>query len=112
MKNKDDSPLYLFESSIGSNSSTKKILDHYNIPPYFHDDLLKYVGEKDRPPYRWLLIFLIKVVDGTLEIWINYPYRPSFDFCMEYLTKWAQKVGSFSLECPKNHCIRKGFPRQ
>lgn len=31
------------------------ILNHFQVPPYFRDDLLKYAGEKKRPPYRWLM---------------------------------------------------------
>ena len=44
VNNKDDSPLYLFESSIETKEETKKIIDHYQVPPYFKDDLLKYAG--------------------------------------------------------------------
>ena len=51
--NRDDSPLYLFESSLENNKDMVEILDHYTVPIYFQDDLLKYAGEKDRPPYRW-----------------------------------------------------------
>ena len=51
--NKDDSPLYLFESSLENNKEMAPILENYHVPIYFQDDLLKYAGEKDRPPYRW-----------------------------------------------------------
>jgi len=34
----------------------RQIIDHYEVPPYFKDDLLKYAGEDRRPPYRWLLM--------------------------------------------------------
>lgn len=54
--NTDDSPLYLFESSLESNEDTKPIINHYTVPKYFRDDLFALAGERKRPPYRWLLI--------------------------------------------------------
>ena len=35
----------------------RQIIDHYEVPPYFKDDLLKYAGEDRRPPYRWLIYY-------------------------------------------------------
>jgi histone arginine demethylase JMJD6 len=54
--NHDDSPLYLFESSIENHSKLNRLIDDYEIPTYFKEDLFKYVGEEKRPPYRWFLI--------------------------------------------------------
>lgn len=54
--NKDDSPLYLFESSIEDNKDAKYMIKKYDVPKYFTEDLFKYVGEKKRPPYRWFLL--------------------------------------------------------
>lgn len=54
--NTDDSPLYLFESSLESRPEMQSIIEHYKVPKYFKDDILKYAGESKRPPYRWLLI--------------------------------------------------------
>lgn len=51
--NKDDSPLYLFESSLEDKDETRKIMRNYTVPAYFNDDLFKHAGEKKRPPYRW-----------------------------------------------------------
>jgi histone arginine demethylase JMJD6 len=51
--NKDDSPLYLFESSLEDKVETREMIKNYTIPAYFKDDLFKNAGEKQRPPYRW-----------------------------------------------------------
>jgi histone arginine demethylase JMJD6 len=43
----------MFESSLENNKEMLPILDHYTVPLYFKDDLLKFAGEEKRPPYRW-----------------------------------------------------------
>lgn len=52
----DDSPLYLFESSVESYGSTCRLLDDWDIPELFIYDLMSILGDRDRPPYRWFCV--------------------------------------------------------
>ncbi|KAI9227489.1 MAG: hypothetical protein DHS80DRAFT_31747 [Piptocephalis tieghemiana] len=80
---KDDSPLYIFESSFTDATSQEKrseerwrrkrdqgVLIHqergwkpkktlcsqYRVPPHFAEDLFHLVGSSRRPPYRWFVM--------------------------------------------------------
>ena len=44
VNNKDDSPLYLFESSIEDHKQASNLLNYYSVPKYFKDDLFKLAG--------------------------------------------------------------------
>jgi len=40
---KDDSPLYLFESSLEDRKEARKMIKHFEVPKYFQDDLFSIV---------------------------------------------------------------------
>jgi hypothetical protein len=50
----DDSPLYIFDGTYGDRSSRKAILGQYSVPHLFPEDIFGLVGERRRPPYRWV----------------------------------------------------------
>lgn len=55
-KNRDDSPLYLFEKDIGDKKQFRPILKNYRVPRCFREDLFSLMGQDERPPYQWFLV--------------------------------------------------------
>eukprot|EP00922_Rhytidocystis_sp_ex-Travisia-forbesii_P039160 GHVS01058283.1.p1 GENE.GHVS01058283.1~~GHVS01058283.1.p1 ORF type:complete len:613 (-),score=70.52 GHVS01058283.1:169-2007(-) len=53
---KDDSPLYLFESSVEDAANTCDLIQDWEAPEYFPFDLHAVVGDDKRPPCRWFCI--------------------------------------------------------
>ncbi|EKX39010.1 hypothetical protein GUITHDRAFT_76659 [Guillardia theta CCMP2712] len=53
----DDNPLYVFDENFADDEKeTASMAQDFSIPTYFQEDLFKYLGEDDRPPYRWVLV--------------------------------------------------------
>ncbi|PFH33283.1 histone lysine demethylase JMJD6a [Besnoitia besnoiti] len=53
---RDDSPLYLFESAVEEKADTCGLLEDWIVPEVFPVDLHAIVGEEKRPPHRWFCI--------------------------------------------------------
>ena len=54
--NKDDSPLYLFESSLEDHEQAKNMLKQYKPPKFFQKNYFQLLGDDDMPPHRWFLM--------------------------------------------------------
>ena len=53
---RDDSPLYLFESSLEDHPLAKEMLKEYTPPKFFNKNLFSVLEEDEMPPHRWFLI--------------------------------------------------------
>jgi histone arginine demethylase JMJD6 len=62
---RDDSPLYVFDSMYNDDRTPSRLLAEYAVPPHFGEDLLALVGEHRRPPYRWMLLGPVRSGTGV-----------------------------------------------
>ncbi|PNH12602.1 Bifunctional arginine demethylase and lysyl-hydroxylase JMJD6 [Tetrabaena socialis] len=53
---RDDSPLYVFDGTFADREGSSGMRRDYEVPIYFREDLFNHVGERRRPPYRWLVM--------------------------------------------------------
>lgn len=53
---RDDSPLYLFESSLEEHPEAHVMQQDYTKPKYFNFNLFSLLPEDEMPPHRWFLI--------------------------------------------------------
>ena len=53
---KDDSPLYLFETRMDEDQRIGQLLSDFEIPDYFPHDLFDLVPKAQKQPYRWFCI--------------------------------------------------------
>lgn len=53
---KDDSPLFLFESDIEANILRRQLCRDFEVPDLFPHDFLNLVNDAARPPSRWWLL--------------------------------------------------------
>ena len=55
--NRDDSPLYMFESNIEDHPQVNAMCDEYEPAKFFKEDFfVDLLGESKAPPHRWFLI--------------------------------------------------------
>eukprot|EP00435_Cladocopium_sp_Y103_P067858 s738_g30.t1 len=53
---RDDNPLYLFETDMDDNAHIRPLMDDYQVPQYFPHDWFSLVNTDARPPFRWFCI--------------------------------------------------------
>lgn len=53
---KDDNPLYLFETNMDDNAYIRPLMDDYEVPDLFPHDWFSLVNQDSRPPFRWFCI--------------------------------------------------------
>jgi histone arginine demethylase JMJD6 len=54
--NRDDSPLYLFESSLEDHKYGHSFMREYQPPIFFRQNLFGLLKEDEMPPHRWFLM--------------------------------------------------------
>lgn len=60
-ENRDDSPLYIFDSHFPDDKVSNRILKDYRVPSYFSDDLFRLISESRRyVQFEWIFsLFLL-----------------------------------------------------
>ena len=53
---RDDSPIYLFQSALQEETMSASLLDDFVVPDVMPFDLFNLVGMDKKPPYRWFCI--------------------------------------------------------
>ena len=48
----DDAPLYIFDGTFADRKTSARLAEDYSVPDLFKEDLLRFAGERRRPPYR------------------------------------------------------------
>lgn len=56
LNQKDDFPLYLFQTQFNELQGCADMLKRYEVPKYFKEDYFELLDKEDRPPYRWFLV--------------------------------------------------------
>ena len=55
--NRDDSPMYLFQSNLDYHEKAHTMCKDYRVPRFFEQDLfVEMLGNEKAPPNRWFLI--------------------------------------------------------
>lgn len=57
VKQKDDFPIYLSEDGIERHRASRDVINSFESPSIFKEDLLGLLGKGNRPPYRNFNIF-------------------------------------------------------
>ena len=84
---RDDSPLYMFQSGFNELEGTEHIIKNYKVPVYFQEDYFNYVKGSNQDE-RGKAASLQVVFDRPQAVGDHSPYGSHDDFCLEHLTEW------------------------
>lgn len=94
---KDDSPLYMFQSGFNELEGTTDIVKDYQVPKYFQEDFFGYVSWADSDERRQAAS-LQMVPDRSQALGHHSAHRPADDVSLEHFAERPQAVGDVSLE--------------